>query len=207
MHAGLDELLNLRDGEPVSDTVRAHVGHCARCTAAIAHTRVLRERLQSLPAVPAAATDGWLAVEERLAATTARRRRAAAFGSLAAAASVAALALFAALRWHEAPVRPSSASSASSAGPAPVAVDELRSRSQALEAMLAALPARPAVARAGTAVPIESLEAQVQWLDHQILLADAGEPSPATVRLWNDRVEVMSSLVQLRYVEAQALFP
>jgi len=204
MHAGLDELLNLRDGEPVSDTVRAHVGHCARCTAAIAHTRVLRERLRALPAVPAAATDGWLAVEEQLAATTARRRRAAAFGSLAAAASVAALALFAALRWHEAPVPPSSASSEA---PAPVAVDELRSRSQALEAVLAALPARPAVARAGTAVPIESLEAQVQWLDHQILLADAGEPSPATVRLWNDRVEVMSSLVQLRYVEAQTLFP
>ena len=57
--------------------------------------------------------------------------------------------------------------------------------------------------RAGTALPIESLEAQVQWLDHQLLLADAGEPAADAERLWHDRVEVMSSLVQLRYVEAQ----
>jgi len=202
MHARLDELLDLRDGAPVPDAVRAHVEGCASCTAALARGRVLRERLRALPAAPPPATYGWQAVERRLAATARRGRLETRFAALAAAASVAALALFAAMRWQEtsAPGRvdPDAAPAAA------VAVEELRSRSQALEAMLAALPARPAVVRAGTAVPIESLEAQVQWLDHQLLLADAGEPAPEAERLWRDRVEVMSSLVQLRYVEAQA---
>jgi hypothetical protein len=52
-------------------------------------------------------------------------------------------------------------------------------------------------------VPIESLEAQVQWLDHQLSLAGAEGRAPEAEQLWRDRVEVMNSLVQLRYVEAQ----
>ena len=50
----------------------------------------------------------------------------------------------------------------------PAAIEQLRDRSRALEEVLAALPARPAVERAGTAVPIETLQAQVQWVDHQL---------------------------------------
>jgi hypothetical protein len=79
----------------------------------------------------------------------------------------------------------------------------LRARSQALEAVLDALPERPAVARADTSLPIDSLESQVQWLDHQLSVAGAQLPTPQTEALWRDRVEVMNSLVQLRYVEAQ----
>jgi hypothetical protein len=115
-----------------------------------------------------------------------------------------ALALFAALRWTDAPAPAES-------GPAPLivldtgSVDQLRSRSQELEALLAALPERPAVARAGTSVPIESLEAHVQWLDHQLTLAGAAGQAAETERLWRDRVEAMNSLVQLRYVEAQQI--
>jgi hypothetical protein len=52
-------------------------------------------------------------------------------------------------------------------------------------------------------VPIESLEAQVQWLDHQLTLAGATRQATETEQLWRDRVEAMNSLVQLRYVEAQ----
>jgi len=71
--------------------------------------------------------------------------------------------------------------------------------------LLAAMPQRPAVARAGTSVPIETLEAEVQWLDHQLSLAGADPATavPGTEHLWRDRVEVMDSLVRLRYVEAQ----
>jgi chitinase len=80
---------------------------------------------------------------------------------------------------------------------------DLRERSQALEALLAAMPERPAVERAGTSVPIESLQSQVQWLDHQLSLAGADGRSAESEQLWRDRVEVMNSLVQLRAVEAQ----
>jgi hypothetical protein len=172
MHARLDELLNLR------------------------------EQLQALPPAPELANDGWPDVQARLAAAHARRRRMALAAPLAAAASVAALAVFATLRWADAPVpeptRP---------GPLLVletgALDDLRARSQALEQLLAALPERPAVERAGTSLPIETLEAQVQWLDHQLSSADGGAADSSAEQLWRDRVEVMDSLVRLRYVEAQ----
>jgi len=182
--------------------VRAHVAGCAECAAALAGTEALRERLRALPPAPPETADGWAAVAARVAATRDRGGVTRRIAPLAAAASVAALALFAVLRWQPAPA-PVPTASAPSATQARSSVEELRSRSQALEAALSALPARPAVVRAGTALPIESLEAQVQWLDHQLLLADAGEPAADAERLWHDRVEVMSSLVQLRYVEAQ----
>lgn len=202
MHARLDELLSLRDGVPVDSRVRVHVDQCAECAAELARSAALRGRLRALPAASEPVADGWPEVRSRLELSRRRVRFAARVAPRAAAASVIALAAFAALRWTDAP---------SPAPPprAPVvmlespSVEALRTRSQELEALLAALPERPAVARAGTAVPIESLEAQVQWLDHQLSLAGAEQRAPDAERLWRDRVEVMNSLVQLRYVEAQ----
>jgi hypothetical protein len=173
MHAHLDELLNLR------------------------------ARLRALPPAPDANPDAWPQIQARIARSergVPRRTRVAKF---AAAASVAALGVFATMRLLDPPVAP-----VTPAGPvaAPASADplaELRSRSQMLEAVLAEMPARPAVERAGTSVPIESLEARVQWLDHEISVADAQTRGPVAEQLWRDRVEVMNSLVQLRYVEAQ----
>jgi len=204
MHARLDELLSLRDGAPLDARVRAHVDGCPRCTAAVAGSVRLREALRALPPVPDDTVDkGWADVQSRLASLQRRERRRAGLAALAAAASVAALGLFAALRWHgpqavEPPAGPALATRQVES------IDDLRARSQALEALLAAMPERPRVERADTSVPIDSLEAQVQWLDHQLSLAGgAGLAPDAEQRLWRDRVEVMNSLVQLRYVEAQ----
>jgi hypothetical protein len=155
-----------------------------------------------LPSAPEPARDGWTELQSRLAQRHERRRKLARIPPYAAAASVAALAMFAALRGFDAPSQP-----AGRPEPRIVAetqsVNELRARSQTLEELLAAMPERPAVARAATSVPIESLEAEVQWLDHQLSIAGADAAAPGTERLWRDRVEVMNSLLQLRYVEAQ----
>jgi hypothetical protein len=202
MHARLDELLSLRDGAPVDARVRAHVDACAECAAELARAESLRDRLRALAPAPDAAADGWAEVQSRLVAARAKGSLPARVAPYAAAASVVALALFATLRWTDRapPAGP---------GPAPLIVldtgslDQLRSRSEELEALLAALPERPAVARAGTSVPIESLEAQVQWLDHQLTLAGAEGQASEAEQLWRDRVEAMNTLVQLRYVEAQ----
>ena len=69
--------------------------------------------------------------------------------------------------------------------------------------MLAELPRQSAVERAGTALPIDTIEAQVQWLDHQILLSGDDVQPDAAERLWRERVEAMNSLVRLRYADAQ----
>jgi hypothetical protein len=197
MHARLDQLLSLRDCEPVDSRVAAHVVDCVDCAAALAGASTMRERLRALPDAVSDGGGGWAAVQARLAARERGLRRRAAVASLATAASVATLAVLAAFRFLDSPTQP--------AAPAPVSatVAELRARSQALEAVLAALPVRPAVAREATAVPIDTLESQVQWLDHQLSTAADALPEPQAERLWRDRVEVMNSLVQLRYVEAQ----
>jgi len=202
MHARLDELLSLRDGAPVDARVRAHVDECPVCAAELARLSAVQERLRALPPAPAPDCDGWVDVRSRLSAPRTGDRLAARIAPHAAAAAVIALASFAALRWAEAPAP-------ESPHPRPLIVldtnslDQLRTRSQELEELLAALPERPAVARAGTSLPIESLEAQVQWLDHQLSVAGAEGRAPDAERLWRDRVEAMNSLVQLRYVEAQ----
>jgi len=58
---------------------------------------------------------------------------------------------------------------------------------------------------AGTSVPIDTLEAQVQWIDHQISDGDGAIEPGSAEQLWRKRVGAMNSLVQLRYVEAQRI--
>ena len=171
------------------------------------HSRVhellnVPERLRALPQL-ASDPDGWQAVQQKLARQARRTQRRAHFAQFAAAASIAALGLFAGLKVLETRHgnQPTTPVASVAAGDS---VAALRARSQALEVLLAAMPSRPAVQRADTSLPIETLEAQVQWLDHQLSVAGAtGKPAPDAEQLWRDRVEVMNSLVQLRYVEAQ----
>jgi hypothetical protein len=162
-------------------------------------------RLRALPQLEGD-PDGWQAVRRKREFEAERPRRRARVARYASAASLAALGLIAGLKLLEAPPSVRSVPDAATVASALAEdrIESLRVRSQALEELLAAMPSRPAVERAGTSLPIESLEAEVQWLDHQMSLAGAvGEPAPEAERLWADRVEVMNSLVQLRYVEAQ----
>jgi hypothetical protein len=205
MHARIDQLLRLRDGEWLDATARAHVESCLVCSAELARLQETRERLCRLPQAPARES-GWTGVEDRMARRERTARRHAVVGRYAAAAAVAALAVVAGIRYLETRAGSASPPAAAAAGevPAEEPARELLERSAELEAYLASLPERPAVERADMSLPIETLEAQVQWLDHQLSLAGMeGEPRPDVERLWRDRVEVMNSLLQLRYVEAQ----
>ncbi|NJD31037.1 MAG: hypothetical protein FIB04_04055 [Gammaproteobacteria bacterium] len=209
MHARIDQLLSLRDGEPTDAAVRAHVESCGDCTDALVRLQGVRERLRKLPPADAQ-PHAWQAIEAKLAGHESAARRQLRVTRLAAAASVAALAVLAAValqdRWRVSPVHEPVVATAPAKTTDPAAVEQLRERSVALEQLLAAMPARPAVERADVSMPIDTLEAQVQWLDHQLSLAGAERGGPGrsdAERLWRERVELMSSLVQLRYVEAQ----
>ena len=206
MHARIDDLLSLRDGEPVDVAVRSHVESCGGCAATRASLETVRRRMAALPHVDARA-DGWTRLRARIQSgqSLAPRRRGG--GLVAIAASCAMLGVLAvALLKETAPESPALAG-APDEGTLPQtldAIEELRDRSRVLEEVLAALPARPAVERAGTAVPIDTLQDQVQWVDHQLSLTAAAQASPdLRERLWRERVEIMNTLVQLRYVEAQ----
>jgi len=174
------------------------------------HPLNLPERLRSLPAA-APRPDGWSDVQRRLTARRQAANRRYHAMRLAAAASVALVAVTATWRIGDisserpgraaARLQPLSAEQAMSID----RVARLQSQSRALDEVLGRLGARPVVERAGTSLPIDSLETQVQWLDHQLsAVVDEIEPRSAE-QLWRRRVEAMNSLVQLRYVEAQRI--
>jgi len=206
MHARIDHLLSLRDGEPVDLAVRSHVESCSECARTKAALETMRRRLAALPAVDAP-TDGWARLQARIDAiprTATPRRRG---GVAAIAASCAMLGVLAGVLLRETgPGMPALVAAPEAVVPPPSvdSIEELRDRSRVLEEVLAAMPARPAVERAGTAVPIDTLQAQVQWVDHQLSVSGAAHAPPdLRERLWRERVEIMNTLVQLRYVEAQ----
>ena len=206
MHARIDHLLSLRDGEPVDLAVRSHVESCSECAQTRASLDTVRRRLAALPVVDAPA-EGWTRVRQRIESLRhpAPRRRSG--GLVAIAASCAMLGLLAGILLRETGPAAPALGTLSEEVTLPQtldAIEELRDRSRVLEEVLAALPARPAVERAGTAVPIDTLQDQIQWVDHQLLLTAAAQTSPELrERLWRERVEIMNTLVQLRYVEAQ----
>jgi hypothetical protein len=82
-------------------------------------------------------------------------------------------------------------------------VDELIARSRQLEATLQALPKRPAVELAANAVAIDALQARIRWLDVQLGGGQEGTAGEERAReLWSTRVQLLNSLVGVRYAEA-----
>ena len=209
MHAHLHELLSARDGEPVAHTTAVHLEGCALCAQRLGHLQAIRQRLRTLPDVVPSGRDGWADVERRIVERSQSPRRRLRIGLRAAAASLASLAVLAGLRLQDGarpePV-PFTDLGAEVASDPQLSITELQRQSLQLETILAALPERPAVERAATALPIETLEAQVQWVDHRLSEFEAARDVDAEAeQLWRDRIEIMNSLVQLRYVEAQRL--
>lgn len=167
---------------------------------------LLSRRLADLPSADGG-PDGWTKVQARLRAREQSLQRVQRFARGSMAAALAVLAAIVALSIHASLQRPGAdakVAQQTDATPASASeIERLRAQSVALEQVLAALPERPAVARAATSLPIDTLETQVQWLDHRLSAgADPGSPEDAE-QLWRERVEAMNSLVRLRYAEAQ----
>lgn len=168
------------------------------------------DRLRALPAVESR-PGGWPDVQQRILARQALQARRSFTLRLAAAASIALVVVTAAWRVSDvATEHPGSMAAQLTPLTAEQAlaldrVAQLQTQSQALDDMLAELGAHPVVERAGTSLPIDTLETQVQWLDHQISAGDGNLEPGSAERLWRRRVEAMDSLVRLRYVEAQRI--
>jgi hypothetical protein len=82
---------------------------------------------------------------------------------------------------------------------------ELKERSQRLEAVLAAVAAQPRVTSARSAGVIAELEDGIALVDYQLAQVDAAGLDANTRRaLWRKRVELMESLVTVRYAGERA---
>ncbi len=221
MHASIEQLLNLRDAAPEASDVADHVNGCQRCQAELGRLRIVQVGLQSLPEIPA--PDGaWQAVSRARAGGESRVPMAFTgwfwAGSMAAALAVAVV-LFGLL--NQVPRGSESGPGSAMSGSTPVLVSrsgietagstveadsmaELMTRSQQLEQVLRAMPEGPQVVSADTAGTISVLEDRVALIDYQLTMGGQPELSAAQLqRLWQERVDVMNSLVQVRYAQAQ----
>jgi hypothetical protein len=211
MHANIEELLSLRDGEPGSEQYAAHVATCAQCRNELNQLRHVRSALAALPMEALPAT-GWAAITQRAAAPLPRSR----LRLLATGVGVAAALGFAALLVvrMEQPV-PTPATIAGTAPPsnpapaatdtaAPVDTDTLIERSRQLEAVLAAVRDEPELMNVRTATTIATLEDHIAVVDYRLSM-DAEDPLPPeqSRRLWQQRVDLMDSLVNVRYAQLQ----
>jgi hypothetical protein len=209
MHANTEQLLSLRDGDCDEPAVREHVERCDRCRREIGRLSQVRESLRSLPPVEPT-SDLW----KTLAMGALHRPEPARFhwgSALAIAASfVLGLALLIRLGGGsdvpgEAPVEttPAAISTSTTENGRPL-LPALQMRSQRLEALRAAMPRRPEVSRAGTAMTIADLEDRIALVDLRLNAADALQLTPAQRQaLWRERVNLMQSLLQVEYSQLQ----
>ena len=202
MHAAIHQLLSLRDGEPVEAQVISHVENCSICSAELVRLRRLQQRLQSLTPIQPPA-DAWASVSSRMQVPSAPRNR-----IPFAIAAVVALSVVSGLLIRE--------FSSSTTGPAiaetprpslpgadsTARLEQLVAQSRELDEMLQYLPQRPAVERVALAATIDTIEHRVQWLDQQLAYApDNGLNEAQSYQLWRERVDLMDSLVKVRFAE------
>lgn len=199
MHASIQQLLSLRDGEPVAADVARHVEHCAICTTELARLERVRLRIQSLAPIEPPVL-AWQQIAERMQASARPQKSRASWAF--AAAVVVAVASGLLFRQFNSPVKELPAAQREP-GPATVSpLDQLVAQSQELDQMLQYLPERPAVERVALAATIDTIEERVQWLDQQLSYAhDTGLNDAQATQLWRERVDLMDSLVKVRYAE------
>lgn len=215
MHPDLAELLSLRD-RPVSDgrasgnRAALHLAGCALCRAEFERLQRLRVAMRNAPAP--GGEDQWLAISARLEHRATRpgwpRPGWRMAGGLAGALVIGVgLAFFDGRTAH----RQDSMQAAPTRGgvetmPPADALAALLAESQRLESVLAAIPAERTVVRAGTVLTAAGLEDRIAWVDlalgeHSARQADGARATP----LWQQRVDLMNSLVAVRYAQARTV--
>jgi hypothetical protein len=183
-HCTMDDLLALRANEG-SVWARKHLESCTECQQGL---EALYQRVAQLKALPprAPSRDAWPAIRAAVLEERHRRRRRWTGWSLAAAATVAGLMIFR-------PFMPATASA-----------DELaqaQHTSAQLESTLRQYQPEGRVERGRAAALAAQIEDQLAVIDGQ--LAQAGPTRPdALLELWQERVNLMHQLVQVRVVRA-----
>lgn len=186
MHARIDELVALRDGEGAAE-VAAHVAACPTCAAELERLTTVATELRALP-VEAPPRDLWREIEGR--ACTARRERRLIRAGWVAAGLAAAMTTVVAVRgvvetWHEA-----------------VLARETRAlvaQSQHLEQELRSDRHNGAVVSVREASTEAEIEDRLAAVDARLTAKkNLGAPREETIDLWRERVELLHTLADVR---------
>lgn len=218
MHASIEQLLDYTQSpasggsaeETGHDAVdRAHVASCELCQGELKRIDALRARLRGLPeAEPAQRSEDatWAAIKKRAGATRGRdeaSKRSHDWLPLGLAASLLVATLVAVLASWPGEQVPAVAITDVPTRTVPETA-ALVQRSQQLEQILGSLRYEPRVVSARTAGTIAQLEDQIAWIDYGLGEGSDGRLSEQDANaLWRQRVELMNSLVHVRYAQAQ----
>jgi len=214
MYPRTEDLLTIRDGEPIDAELHARLLADPRASDELARIKALKSALGELPELRPGESVRSRIMAELCAVDRVQigqRRRWLIFGL---AASVAALAVSFLLPMRLVPTideeptlvaandsrEAQTVATAAAAEPYAALVEE----SARLERILTVLPERARVMNVGTMGTIVGLEDQVALIDHQLTLGAAtGLGGESRQALWRERVDVMNALVQVRYAQAQ----
>jgi hypothetical protein len=204
MHASLEQLIGLRDEEPVSVEVQQHVRGCTHCAAALNGLLAAREGLTAL-ADPAPPADAWRRIATASDRAARRRRWLPAAGLGLAATAAAAALLVMGLHIKSTPVNGNDlATNVSPNGDKPADVKQLMAQSRYLERAVLKLDghADDMAVSASTASTIAALEDRIALVDYEIN-SEAGLSSddPHVAQLWKQRVDLLQSLAAVRYAQ------
>ncbi len=218
MHASTEDLLSVRDGEPVDARTSEVIAADARCANEVERLQRMRIALRNLPELEAPA-GAW----ERIAAIEHETRyRSPSWLKRAAGLGVAAAVAAAAIVYLGSPAEDSRGSSTTATHEAARAADgldgraayggrvvpasytELVAESARLERMLGQLSYQRPLMSGATASTIVGLEDRIAFIDEQLTYSTArGLPQPERAALWGERVDLMNALVHVRYGQAQ----
>ena len=221
MHANIEQLLDLRDaqnqdGHTGDPELKAHLESCGACRAELSRLTSLRETMRSLPEIEP--PDGrWQSIVQAPSKPAPSWRQPLVWGI---AASLLVMVWLAGNLSGRDTIENRVANSADSADVTATGstvasqaqasagtsqtddVNTLKNRSRQLGVLLQSLPGRPDVVRAGTDDTISSLENSLAMVNYTLNQPDTALTSGESKELWQHKVNLMDSLVKVRYAEA-----
>jgi len=187
MHCTMEDLGALRAGE-ASVWARRHITTCAQCQAEL---ELLYQRVAQLKALPALRPprDRWPVVKAALRAERSRRRRSwgAWTGSLALAATIAAVLL----------MRPTKTNTAYAE------LSQAKQQSATLEDSLKQVDTDGRVLSGHAAAAVADLEDRISVLDGTLAQQAESAQDAELVKLWQERVGLMRELVNVHVTRAR----
>ena len=209
MRSSIEELLKLSDGEPVDAELSQRVADCPESRAVLQRIETVRRELRELKEIDP--PEGvWQRVLEEVHRPSRPMpgRRSRYFGwSLLAAAAAAALIAMGLRILNPAPSSPPMVAVTRQFGTPDtraVSYDGLLAESRRLERVLGVLNERPRVVNGHTVGTIFELQDRIALVDYQLSrAADAGITERQSQRLWQERVDLMNSLVTVEYAQFQ----
>ncbi|HEV2111420.1 MAG TPA: hypothetical protein VGT99_08710 [Gammaproteobacteria bacterium] len=201
MHASLEQLMSLRDEEPVALEVQEHVRGCEECARVLNGLAAVQEGLARL-ADPLPPPEAWGQINAAAKEPSAPRRRWLADAGVALVASVAAAVVLVNPALRTAGTKDASTTVAGATAAADIG--RLQAQSRYLERAVLDLNGNTESmpVSADTASTVAALEDRIALVDYEINSASTRKTgSPDLALLWKQRVDLLQSLAAVRYAQ------